>query len=116
MGVLQRIALCYLFTGILLIHFRTRGMIVAAVLLLGGYWAWLAFVPVPGVGGVSFEPGKNWSNYLDARFLPGRKYDGTWDPEGYLSTLPAIATCLLVLWRHNCCTTSDAPRPPRSAA
>ena len=95
MGVLQRIALCYLFTGILFVHFRTRGMIVAAMLLLGGYWAWLSFVPVPGVGGVSFEPGKNWSNYLDARFLPGRKYDGTWDPEGYLSTLPAIATCIL---------------------
>jgi predicted acyltransferase len=95
MGVLQRIALCYLFTGVLSIHFRTRGMLIAAVLLLGGYWAWLSFVPVPGVGGVSFEPGKNWSNYLDARFLPGLKYDGTWDPEGYFSTLPAIATCIL---------------------
>jgi len=95
MGVLQRIALCYLFTSILFIHFRTRGLIVAGALLLVGYWAWLSFVPVPGLGATSFEPGQNWSNYLDARFLPGRKYDGAWDPEGYLSTLPAIATCIL---------------------
>ncbi|MEN6407952.1 MAG: DUF5009 domain-containing protein [Thermoguttaceae bacterium] len=95
MGVLQRIALCYLFTGILFIHLRTRGMIVAAGLLLVGYWAWLSFVPVPGVGAVSFAPGKNWSDYLDIRFLPGKRYDGFLEPEGYLSTLPAIATCIL---------------------
>lgn len=42
-----------------------------------------------------FEPGQNLSNHLDFRFLPGRKYDIYWDPEGLLSTLPAIATCLL---------------------
>lgn len=95
MGVLQRIALCYLSAGILFMHFRWRGILVALVTLLVGYWAWLSFVPVPDLGTVSFEPGKNWSNYLDARYLPGRKYDGQWDPEGYLSTLPAIATCLL---------------------
>ncbi|MBL9186039.1 MAG: DUF5009 domain-containing protein [Opitutaceae bacterium] len=42
-----------------------------------------------------YEPGKNLANHLDFQFLPGRKYDVYWDPEGYLSTLPAIATCLL---------------------
>ncbi len=95
LGVLQRIALCYLFTGILFIHLRTRGLAIAAAALLIFYWAWLSFVPAPGVGKVTFEPGVNWSNYLDSKYLPGRKYDGTWDPEGYLSTLPAIVTCLL---------------------
>lgn len=95
LGVLQRIALCYLFTSVLCIHFELRGIVITLIVLLVGYWAWLSFVPVPGVGSTSFEPGVNWSNYLDARYLPGRKYDGTWDPEGYLSTLPAIATCLL---------------------
>jgi predicted acyltransferase len=40
-------------------------------------------------------PGLNLANYIDQRYLPGRKYDGTWDPEGLLSTLPAVATCLL---------------------
>jgi predicted acyltransferase len=52
-----------------------------------------------------FEPGLNLANHLDFQFLPGRKYDHYWDPEGILSTLPAIATCLLgvlagVLLRH----------------
>jgi predicted acyltransferase len=42
-----------------------------------------------------FEPGYNLSNHLDFQFLPGKKYDHYWDPEGILSTLPAIATCLL---------------------
>jgi predicted acyltransferase len=42
-----------------------------------------------------FEPGLNLANHFDFRYLPGRKYDIFWDPEGYLSTFPAIATCLL---------------------
>ncbi len=42
-----------------------------------------------------YEPGKNLTNHLDFQFLPGRKYDIYYDPEGYLSTLPAVATCLL---------------------
>jgi predicted acyltransferase len=42
-----------------------------------------------------YEPGRNLSNHLDFEYLPGRKYDLYWDPEGLLSTLPAIATCLL---------------------
>ena len=60
-----------------------------------GYWALLSFVPVPGVGAISFAPGKNWANYIDLHFLPGQKFDGGWDPEGLLSTLPAVATCML---------------------
>jgi len=43
----------------------------------------------------SYDPGRNLSNHLDFEHLPGRKYDLYWDPEGLLSTLPAIATCLL---------------------
>ncbi len=42
-----------------------------------------------------FAPGHNLSNHLDFQFLPGRKYDLFWDPEGLLSTLPAVASCLL---------------------
>ena len=95
MGVLQRIALCYFFTGLLVMHLKLHGLIGVTIVLLAGYWAWLSFVPVPGLGEVSFAPSENWANYLDAKFLPGYKHDGSWDPEGYLSTLPAIATCLL---------------------
>jgi len=43
----------------------------------------------------AYDAGRNLTNHLDYLYLPGRKYDTYWDPEGYLSTLPAIATCLL---------------------
>jgi len=98
LGVLNRIALCYLFAALIFCHFKPRGMIAICAGLLIGYWAAMTFVPFTVNGTVFrgvFEPGLNLANYIDAQFLPGRKYDGTWDPEGLLSTLPAIATCLL---------------------
>ena len=95
LGVLQRIAISYLFTSILFMHLRVRELVAVAIILLVGYWAWLSFVPVPGLGAVSFEEGKNWTNYLDSQFLPGKKYDGNWDPEGLLSAFPAVVSCLL---------------------
>ncbi len=95
LGVLNRIAICYLVTGLIFLAFELKGMVAICVALLAGYWALMTFVPVPGVGAGVFEPGRNLSNYLDAQYLPGKKYDGTWDPEGLLSTLPAISTCLL---------------------
>jgi len=95
LGVLQRIALCYLFASLMFLHLDLRGMIVACVALLVGYWALLTFVPVPGVGVGSYAPDANLTNWLDANYLPGRLFDETRDPEGMLSTLPAIASCLL---------------------
>ena len=95
LGVLQRIALCYLFAGLLFCMFNARGLVVCCVTLLVGYWAAMSFVPVPEIGRGSFAKGANLANYLDSKYLPGRKYDGTWDPEGLFSTLPAIVTCLL---------------------
>lgn len=94
-GVLQRIALCYLFASLMFLNFSLRGMVAAFVTLLVGYWALMTFVPVPDIGAGSFAQGKNLANWIDANYLPGRKWNGTWDPEGILSTLPAIGTCLL---------------------
>jgi len=95
LGVLQRLALCYLGGGILFIHLKPKGLIAACVILLLGYWAFLSFVPVPDTGAFSFAEGQNWANYIDKKWLPGHKHNGDWDPEGLLSTLPAIGTCLL---------------------
>jgi predicted acyltransferase len=95
LGVLQRIALCYFFAAILFCTFRVRGLMVAGVALLVGYWAMMTFIPVPGVGAGNFAEGSNLANWIDREYLPFRKYDGDHDPEGLLSTLPAIATCLL---------------------
>ncbi len=95
LGVLQRLALVYLFSGILFINLRLRGMIITAAGILLAYWALLSFVPVPGVGHPSFDVGTNWPNWFDAHYLPWRKWRGDWDPEGILSTFPAIVTGLL---------------------
>lgn len=95
MGVLQRIALCYLFASLLFLNLGPRGLVAAFVALLGGYWALMTFVPVPGVGAGLFAPDANLANWIDANYLPGRLWDKTRDPEGLLSTLPAIGTCLI---------------------
>ena len=94
MGVLQRIGLCYLFAGLLFLYLKPRGLAIALVSLLVGYWAVLTFIPMPGTDAVSFEEGKNLTNWVDSKFLPFFKWDGPHDPEGILSTLPAIGTCL----------------------
>ena len=95
LGVLQRIAICYLFASLLFLNFNLRGVIAAFAALLVGYWALMTFMPVPGIGAGSFAPDANLANWIDAHYLPGRLFDKTRDPEGMLSTLPAIGTCLL---------------------
>jgi predicted acyltransferase len=95
LGVLQRIALCYLFASLLVLHLDLRGLIVAFVALLVGYWALMTFVPVPEVGAGSFEREANLARWIDSQYLPGLRLYGEWDPEGLLSTLPAVGTCLL---------------------
>jgi predicted acyltransferase len=104
-GVLQRIGICYLAASILYlyVHPRGRALIVAALLI--GYWILMRFVPVPDLGvpgrDIPFlHPDANLGAYLDRRFLTHlwgntRLWEVTRDPEGLLSTLPAIATALL---------------------
>ncbi len=94
LGVLQRIALASLGAGLLLLWLRPGALMSACVALLVGYWALVALVPVPGGTRGDFREGRNIVNWFDAQFLPGRKYDGDHDPEGMLSTFPAIANCL----------------------
>ena len=95
MGVLQRIAISYLGAGLCYLVLGLRGSLAALVALLVGYWAAMMFVPVPGVGAGNLAEGKNLANWIDSQWLPGRKWDGDHDPEGLLSNLPAIGTCLL---------------------
>jgi predicted acyltransferase len=95
LGVLQRIALCYLFGALAFLYLKPRALVGLCVSLLLGYWALMTFVPVPGVGAGNFAEGKNLANYIDSKYLPFFKWDGDHDPEGLLSTLPAVASCLL---------------------
>ena len=95
LGVLQRIALAYLFAGLIFCYFGTRGRILWCVGLLVGYWLVMTFVPVPGGTAGNFAEGQNLANWVDQQYLPLHKADGEYDPEGLLSTLPAIANCLI---------------------
>ncbi len=95
LGVLQRIALCYGLASLAYLWLRPRGLAGLAAALLAGYWALLSFVPVPGFGAGDFSEGRNLANWIDANFLPLRKWHGTHDPEGLLSTLPAVVSVLL---------------------
>jgi predicted acyltransferase len=95
LGVLQRLAICSCVAGLAFIWLNTRALVALTVSLLVGYWALLTFVPVPGFGAGDFAEGHNLTNYIDKMYLPFRKWDGQWDPEGILSSLPAIANTLL---------------------
>jgi predicted acyltransferase len=109
LGVLQRIGLGSAAAGLLSMCFGTRGLIVSTLVLLVGYYLILLLIPVPGVGAGNFSEGMNLTNYLDRMWLPGRKYDGDHDPEGILSTLPAIATALLGMLAGKWITGNAAP-------
>lgn len=97
-GVLQRIALAFLAAAVLVLWLGPRGRAAAAATLLLGYWALLSWVPVPGGQAGVLEPGQDLGAYIDrAVFGIDHLYANsrTWDPEGLLSTLPAIVTVLL---------------------
>lgn len=124
LGVLQRIALAYMGAGTLFVFIKPRWHLGLFLSVLIGYWGILEFVPIRNIRleptaiaalqqstGKSdarqlfeattettrghYEKGFNVSNHFDYQYLPGRLYDTYWDPEGMLSTLPAIGTCLL---------------------
>lgn len=95
MGVLQRIGLVYLMAATAYLFLGPRGRGGLATVLLLGYWALLTLVPVPGFGPGDLSPDGNLGAYLDRALLGDRLWQDTWDPEGLLSTLPAIATTLI---------------------
>jgi predicted acyltransferase len=146
MGVLNRIALAYLFAGLLFCFFKPRALLGIFIALLLSYWALMTFVPIRDIqltkdnlarlaeqaGDAQtaalfrdetnpsavknsptwaaaekmfyattnyvtgkFDKGYDLSDHFDFQHLPGRKYDTFFDPEGFLSTIPAVATCLL---------------------
>ncbi|MDQ6678225.1 MAG: heparan-alpha-glucosaminide N-acetyltransferase domain-containing protein, partial [Acidobacteriota bacterium] len=95
-GVLQRIAVCYLIASVIYLFTSTRGIVISILVLLTGYWMLMTLYPVPGYGpGVLTRDG-NFAKYIDGMVLTGHMWQQTrtWDPEGVVSTIPAIATTL----------------------
>jgi predicted acyltransferase len=91
-GVLQRIAIVFLVSAFLFLNTRWKTQAIIAAVLLIGYWLVMVLIPTPGYGKVMLEPGANIAAWIDSKFLPGYMWQKTWDPEGILSTFPAIAT------------------------
>jgi predicted acyltransferase len=113
-GVLQRIAICYVISSILVLWSKRRAWILITLACLAGYWLLMRFMPVPGFGVPThdmpiLDPDRNIAAWLDRKLLMGHLYEGTRDPEGVLSTIPAVATCLLGV------LTGDWLRSARSA-
>jgi predicted acyltransferase len=118
-GVLQRIAICYLVVGLFYLWDRrvwTKATVLAALLI--GYWILVQWVPVPGAGMPGrdiplLDKNQNIVAWVDRHLMPGHLYEDAplydaRDPEGLLSTIPAIGTTLLgllaALWLRGECT------------
>lgn len=98
LGVLQRIALVYLACSLIFLNTTPRQQIYILCGLLIGYWLLMTGIPVPGVGYANLEPTTNLAAWLDRTVLtPAHVYKPAkvWDPEGLLSTLPAIGTGII---------------------
>lgn len=123
MGVLQRIGLAYLCGALLTLRTTLRQQLLIVAALLCGYWALMTLVPVPdtGVPGrfVLDKPDQLLSAWLDRTVLgvdhlwSGAK---TWDPEGLLSTLPAIATMICGTFAGRWIAEQQRPLTERLAA
>jgi predicted acyltransferase len=95
-GVLQRIALVYLCSSAITLWTASRGRIIWIAGLLAGYYAVMRFVPVPGCDHAAWMTQHcSLAGWLDRTLMHGHLYRKDFDPEGLLSTLPAIATTLL---------------------
>jgi len=98
-GVLQRIAICYFIAGMLVLNVSPRVQIGVTFSLLALYWILVKTVNVPGYGVGVWTPTGNLAWFIDSHLLRGHTWRGApvpgFDPEGILSTLPAIATTML---------------------
>lgn len=99
-GVLQRIAL--VFAAIFWMHhyLDVKKQYYLGATILVTYWVIMVIVPVPGVGPANLDPGTNFAAWMDSILLKGHMWSATktWDPEGFLSTFPAVVTGAMGMW------------------
>ncbi|MCE7061825.1 acyltransferase family protein [Dyadobacter sp. CY343] len=91
-GTLHRIAIVFLVCAILFLNTNAKQQAILGALILIGYWLAMTLIPTPGFGKVMLEPGKNLAAWVDQQYLPGKMWQGNWDPEGILSTFPSIVS------------------------
>jgi predicted acyltransferase len=98
-GVLQRIGIVYFIASLLYLKTTQRTQLLIAIGILLSYWAILTLIPAPGFDITNLEKGTNLAAWIDSVLLKGHMWEvtNTWDPEGILSTIPAIATGIIGL-------------------
>src|ERR1044071_1172510 len=96
-GVLQRLAVCYFFASIIFLNTKVRTQIAIALGLLIFYWLLVRLVPAPGFAAGDLTREGSLPSYID-RVVFGKHVWAqarVYDPEGLLSTIPAISTALI---------------------
>ncbi|WP_422082926.1 acyltransferase family protein [Ulvibacterium sp.] len=94
-GVLQRIGVVFFFAAILFLNVKWKTLVGICAFLLIGYWLLMGFVPVNGVESTFERAPNNLANYVDLNILGSHMWKEDYDPEGLLSTIPAICSSLL---------------------
>lgn len=98
-GVLQRIGLVFGITSLLFLYLKPKTLYILGIALLLLYWVWLGYIPLPDGSSPTFErAANNWANYLDLQILGSHMWKKDYDPEGLLSTIPAITSCISGIW------------------
>ncbi|MBJ6369497.1 acyltransferase family protein [Snuella sedimenti] len=96
LGVLQRIGIVFLFSAILYLNCNWKTLFGIGTIILIVYWLCLGYVPLPDGTLPTFDRSpNNWAMYIDSNLLGKHMWQADYDPEGLLSTLPAIATCII---------------------
>ncbi|MEC3906689.1 heparan-alpha-glucosaminide N-acetyltransferase domain-containing protein [Tamlana sp. 2201CG12-4] len=96
-GVLQRIGVVFLIASVLYLNCNWKALLGLSIVVLVGYWLFLGFFPFPNEHGMlpTFDRApNNWANYIDLKILGAHMWQPDYDPEGVLSTLPAVVTCI----------------------
>lgn len=98
-GVLQHIGIVYFVASLLYLKTNQKTQLLVAIGILLGYWAMMTLIPAPGFEITNLEKGTNLAAWVDNTLLKGHLWESsiTWDPEGILSTIPAIATGIIGL-------------------
>lgn len=91
-GTLPRIAIVFFASAFLFLNTKWKTQAWIGGITLVAYWLVMTLIPTPGEGKVMLERGVNLAAWIDTNFMPGTMYQGTWDPEGILSTFPAVVS------------------------
>ena len=94
-GVLQRLALCYAFASVIYLKAKLRTQLWITAALLLGYWAAMKLIAAPGFARGDLTMEGSLASWVDRTLLAGHIYRPAYDPEGILSTVPAIATAMI---------------------